>query len=104
MTFCVAMKVEDGLVGIADTRVTTGSECITAKKVSSWQIENGSLFLMTSGLRAVRDKMREVQKYLDPDLTHSFAVAVVPDAVSLAGSSLVMAGAALLALSERRRR
>lgn len=31
--------------------------------------------------RAVRSKMQEVRKYLDPDLTHSFGIAVVPDAV-----------------------
>lgn len=30
MTFCLGMKVEEGLVGIADTRVTTGAECIMA--------------------------------------------------------------------------
>lgn len=30
---------------------------------------------------AVREKMREVQKYLDPELTHGFGMAVVPDAV-----------------------
>ena len=34
MTFCLAMTVEDGLVGLSDTRVTTGSEVISAKKVS----------------------------------------------------------------------
>lgn len=56
MTFCLAMKVKDGLVGVADTRVTSGSECITAKKISVYQHEWGSMFLMTSGLRAVRDK------------------------------------------------
>jgi len=56
MTFCLAMKVEDGLVGIADTRVTSGSECITAKKVSVYQKEGWAFFLMTSGLRSVRDK------------------------------------------------
>jgi len=56
MTFCLGMKVEDGLVGIADTRVTSGSECITAKKVSIYQNDGWSLFLMTSGLRSVRDK------------------------------------------------
>ena len=56
MTFCLGMKVEDGLVAIADTRVTTGSECITAKKVSIYQDQGWSLFLMTSGLRSVRDK------------------------------------------------
>ena len=56
MTFCLGMKVEDGLVGIADTRVTTGAECITAGKVSIHQHGRHSMFLMTSGLRAVRDK------------------------------------------------
>jgi putative proteasome-type protease len=56
MTFCLGMKVEDGLVGIADTRVTTGAECITARKVSIHQHGRHSMFLMTSGLRSVRDK------------------------------------------------
>jgi len=50
------MKVEDGLVGIADTRVTTGAECITAGKVSIHQHGRHSMFLMTPGLRSVRDK------------------------------------------------
>jgi putative proteasome-type protease len=56
MTFCLGMKVQDGLVGIADTRVTTGSECITVKKVSLYQHRGAAMFLMTSGLRSVRDK------------------------------------------------
>lgn len=57
MTFCLAAKVHDGLVGIADTRVTSGSECITARKVSVHTHGQHSLFLMTSGLRSVRDKV-----------------------------------------------
>lgn len=56
MTFCLGMKVDEGLVAIADTRVTTGSECITAKKVSLLKGDGWSLFLMTSGLRSMRDK------------------------------------------------
>jgi putative proteasome-type protease len=56
MTFCLGMKVEEGLVGLADTRVTTGAECITARKVSIHQHGHHSMFLMTSGLRSVRDK------------------------------------------------
>jgi putative proteasome-type protease len=56
MTFCIAIKVQDGLVGIADTRVTTGTEHITAKKLSVHQHGRHSLFLMTSGLRSLRDK------------------------------------------------
>jgi putative proteasome-type protease len=57
MTFCLAVKVHDGLVGIADTRITSGSECITARKVSVHAHGQRSLFLMTSGLRSVRDKV-----------------------------------------------
>ena len=37
MTFCLGMRVHDGIVGIVDTRVTSGSECITARKVSIYQ-------------------------------------------------------------------
>ena len=33
MTFCLGMRVRDGIVGIADTRVTSGSECITAESI-----------------------------------------------------------------------
>jgi putative proteasome-type protease len=57
MTFCVGMKVHEGLVGIADTRITSGAECITARKLSVFQHAGHSLFVMTSGLRSVRDKV-----------------------------------------------
>ncbi len=56
MTFCIGMKVEDGLVGIADTRITSGTEYITARKVTVHQHGNHTMFIMTSGLRSVRDK------------------------------------------------
>lgn len=56
MTFCLSMRVNDGLVGIADTLVTSGSECITARKVSIYQGDGWSMFMMTAGLRSVRDK------------------------------------------------
>ena len=50
------MKVKDGLIGIADTRITSGTERITAKKVTVHQRGKHSLFVMTSGLRSARDK------------------------------------------------
>lgn len=56
MTFCLGMKVKDGLVGLADTRVTSGSECIIARKIQTYHHEQQSMFIMTSGLRSVRDK------------------------------------------------
>lgn len=37
MTFCLGINVREGLVGIADTRVLSGSECITARKVTIYQ-------------------------------------------------------------------
>ncbi len=66
MTFCVAMKVKDGLVGIADTRVTSGVEYIMARKVTVHEHGRHSLFLMTSGLRSARDKaLTYFQEVLD---------------------------------------
>ena len=56
MTFCLGMNLEEGLVGIADTRVLSGSEVILARKVSVYQQEGQAMFLMTSGLRSLRDK------------------------------------------------
>jgi putative proteasome-type protease len=56
MTFCAAIKIKDGLIGISDTRITSGTECTTARKVTIHQHGNHSMFLMTSGLRSVRDK------------------------------------------------
>lgn len=56
MSFCIAIKVKDGLVGIADTRVTTGTQAITARKVSVFEHNGHAMFLMTSGLRSARDK------------------------------------------------
>lgn len=56
MTFCLGIKLESGLLGIADTRITSGTEFITSRKVTVHQSDKHSLFLMTSGLRSVRDK------------------------------------------------
>src|SRR6202142_2809863 len=56
MTFCLGITVEDGLVGIADTRVLSGSESLVAKKVATYQGPGFSFFIMNSGLRSLRDK------------------------------------------------
>ncbi|MDA0207220.1 MAG: peptidase [Acidobacteria bacterium] len=56
MTDCLGMSVDDGLVAISDTLVTSGRECITLKKVTVYETPGGPLFIMTSGLRSVRDK------------------------------------------------
>lgn len=56
MTYCLGIKVRKGLVAIADTRITSGSETTMAKKISMHKQGDNNIFLMTSGLRSVRDK------------------------------------------------
>ena len=56
MTYCVGMKLKSGIVAMADTRITSGTETTTAKKIAIHQDDKHSLFIMTSGLRSVRDK------------------------------------------------
>ena len=57
MTFCLGINVQEGLVGIADTRITSGNECLTARKLTVYEPDGGAMFIMTSGLRSVRDKV-----------------------------------------------
>jgi len=56
MTFCLGIKLDSGLLAIADTRITSGTEFVTARKLTIHEQNQHSLFLMTSGLRSVRDK------------------------------------------------
>ena len=56
MTYCLGIIVKEGLVAIADTRITSGSETTTSKKISLHSNDHGTVFLMTSGLRSIRDK------------------------------------------------
>ncbi len=56
MTYCLGIKVKKGLVAIADTRITTGTDVTIKKKLSVIQKDGCSMFIMTSGLRSVRDK------------------------------------------------
>lgn len=57
MTFCLGITVDEGLVGIADTRVLSGHESLIAKKVATYEGPGFSFFVMTSGLRSLRDKI-----------------------------------------------
>ena len=41
MTFCLGVSVEEGLVGIADTRITSGNEVITARKIKTLAVAGG---------------------------------------------------------------
>ena len=68
MTFCVGMKLKEGIIGLADNLIITGNEAIRAKKVTTHRAGDKSFFLMTSGLRSARDK---TITYLDEALEHS---------------------------------
>ncbi len=68
MTFCVGMRLKEGIIGLADNLIITGNEAIRAKKVTTHRAGDSSFFLMTSGLRSARDK---TITYLDEALEHS---------------------------------
>lgn len=57
MTFCLGITVDQGLVGIADTRLLSGNECLIARKNATYQGPGFSFFVMNSGLRSLRDKV-----------------------------------------------
>jgi len=65
MTFCIGIKVRQGLLALADTKIVKGEEHLTRGKISSAIVEGNQWWLMTSGLRSVRDK---AVTYLDQEL------------------------------------
>ncbi len=56
MTFCIALRVVDGVVALADTQIVRGSSVSKKFKLSHLPVDNGAAVVMTSGLRSVRDK------------------------------------------------
>jgi len=68
MTFCIGIKVREGLIALADTKIVRGDEHIIRSKLSSTQTDDDHWWMMTSGLRSVRDK---AMLYLDHDLRQS---------------------------------
>ena len=56
MTYCLGIKTAAGILGFADTRITTGTETTTARKTVIINRPNHSMVIMTSGLRSARDK------------------------------------------------
>lgn len=56
MTYCLGIKVKQGLIALADTRITSGNESTTSKKITTHSFGQNKMFIMTSGLRSIRDK------------------------------------------------
>jgi putative proteasome-type protease len=70
MTYCLGIKIKDGLIGLADGRITSGSQVSAAQKLIMMETLGCRFFIMTSGLRSVRDKMLA---YLRRSLSHQHA-------------------------------
>ena len=56
MTFCLGIKVAEGLIALADTQSVKGSERLSKAKPSLATYCDRSMFVMTSDLRSVRDQ------------------------------------------------
>jgi putative proteasome-type protease len=56
MTYCLGVKLRDGLICLADGRITSGNQVSVARKVSLHGPDDGQVCIMTSGLRSLRDK------------------------------------------------
>ena len=56
MTYCLGIKIQDGLVCLADGRVTSGSQVSSVRKISLHGPGGAEVCVMTSGLRSLRDK------------------------------------------------
>jgi putative proteasome-type protease len=84
VTYCLGIKVDGGLVAVADTRITRGSERLNKAKLSLVPV-SGPVFLMTSGLRSVRDK---AVLYLEEQCADSSAFLRVHEVASAFGRHL----------------
>jgi putative proteasome-type protease len=56
VTFCVGIRVRDGLVALADTQILRGQELSSKAKLSLLEHGGSETIVMTSGLRSIRDK------------------------------------------------
>lgn len=81
MTFCIGIRVKNGLVALADTQIVRGDEMSSKAKLSTFPLGTRSAFIMTSGLRSVRDKtVMRLEDTLStrsppPTRVHQFATA-----------------------------
>jgi putative proteasome-type protease len=60
MTYCVGIKIREGLIALSDGRITSGNQVSAGRKVTmlgaGGGANRGRFFIMSSGLRSVRDK------------------------------------------------
>ena len=76
MTYCLGILSKEGVAGLADTRITSGHDTTTAKKIFTVSRKKHTYFIMTSGLRSVRDKtityFKEVIENEDQEFDHLY--------------------------------
>jgi putative proteasome-type protease len=85
MTFCVGIKVRQGIVMLADTQIVRGSEQVNKAKLAVSRHRDASLLTMTSGLRSIRDK---TVIYLDEQLVHADGMSRLYQVANLFGEQL----------------
>lgn len=68
MTYCLGIKVREGLLCLSDGRITSGTQVTNAHKLSFHGDERARFAIMTSGLRSARDK---TLAYFDRDTAKS---------------------------------
>lgn len=68
MTYCLGIKVREGLVCLSDGRITSGNQVTNAYKSSLHGPAGAEFCIMTSGLRSLRDK---TIAYLERDMRRS---------------------------------
>ena len=74
MTYCLGIKIRDGLIGLSDGRITSGSQLSAARKVTIMGSGAHRFFIMNSGLRSVRDKtLAYLRRDMSKRPTESFA-------------------------------
>ena len=56
MTYCLGVKLREGLICLADGRITSGGQVSIARKADLYGPDEGRVCIMTSGLRSLRDK------------------------------------------------
>ncbi len=79
MTLCIAIACRDGLVALADTRISKGAEILNKGKLATHAVSERSFFSMTSGLRSIRDKaliyLDEAVAAMDPSPQRLYQIA-----------------------------
>ncbi len=72
MTYCLGIAVREGLICLADSRLTSGTQVSIAHKASLHGPADGQVCIMTSGLRSLRDK---TIAYFDQEFSSESATA-----------------------------